>query len=292
MSRECSCVTVPHHITAFFVPKYTGDPRTTGSFGVGIIVGPEALVCAGVGSVEKWYPLKGVVEELGLNEIPFKILDPLPYGMGYASSAVASIGAALTLASLYRVPLSKALLAAHVAEVKASTGLGDVQAIASNPLGEGVVIRLRPGPPFHGEIDVIPIPPNVSFISVELGRMSTKNLLLTYDPKVGEILKLLLNELIEEPTFETFVNLSTRYTEALSLLDRVADTRRVGTLIRRTPGLLGYYVKKKLVVLIVEEDLVRDALDYLIKGGLRVRLLERRTAGIKFVDERCKSWLT
>ncbi len=287
MSSSCICTNVPHHITAIFLPKYTGDPATTGSYGAGIVVGPEAIVCYGKGERPSWQPLKGVVEELKIREAKFEIRDPLPYGMGYASSAAAAIGGALSSAYANGISVKKALLAAHVAEVNASTGLGDVQAIASNPLGEGIVLRIEPGPPFSGDINVIPIPSSISILSIELGKMSTKSLLSTYNIDMAREAQKALKVLFEDPSFSVFLDVVSKYTSKLSLLETVDGGDRLKNIVESLPGLLGYYVKKKLIIALVEEDYIRDAIDHTIKNGLKVRVLERRTSGLKVVERRC-----
>jgi pantoate kinase len=287
LRRKCICVSIPHHITAFFIPKYTGDLLTTGSYGAGILVGPEAIVCIGPGEKPKWSPLNLVFDELKASGLGSKIIEPLPPGMGYASSAASALGGAIGIAILKNLPLSKALLTAHVAEIKASTGLGDVQAIASNPIGEGVVIRTRPGAPLKGSIEVLPIPSTISLLSIELGKMDTKSLLKVYDLGVARASISAFKKLVSDPTFEKFLEVAQEYTDTLLRLNKIPIKTEIIRKLRRTPGLLGYYIKKLIAVLIVDADKIEDAVSYLSKEGLKIRLLETKTMGIRVVPGAC-----
>jgi len=71
----------------------------------------------------------------------------------------------------------------------------------------------------------------------------------------------------------------TQFTESLRLarwlLGEGADE-----VIRRTPGLIGYYVKKRLLVLLVERDEAYDAVKHLTSSyRFKARLLEPSREG-------------
>ncbi len=287
MRNHCICVSVPHHITAFFVPRYTGDLRTSGSYGAGVIVGPEGTVCLGEGERPTRDPLREVALELGISNARFKLKDPLPYGMGYASSAVMAIGGSIAIAYSLGLPLNRALEVSHISEIKSRTGLGDVQAIASSSLGEGIVVRIEPGAPHLGRIEVILMPRTVSMLSLELGKMNTQELLNTYGVEEAKEASFSLKKLMEDPSFENFINLSTNYTKKLSLLRRLFDYPSLEQKVEKTPGLVGYYVKKRIVVMFVERDMVGDAIGYLLNNKLKVRVLESKTTGITIQERRC-----
>jgi len=278
---------VPHHITAFFIPRYTGDLRTSGSYGAGMIVGPEGIVCLGEGDKPVKDPLREVALELGAPNMKFKVKDPLPYGMGYASSAVMAIGGSIAIARSLELPLNKALEVSHISEIKSKTGLGDVQAIVSNPLGEGIVVRIKPGAPHLGQIEVIFMPRTVSILSLELGRMNTRELLNIYGIEEAKEASISLRRLLEDPSFENFIDLSTNYTKKLSLLKRFFNCSKLEQKISKTPGLIGYYAKKRIVVIFVEKDMVRDAVEYFLSNRLKVRMLESKTKGITIQERRC-----
>ncbi len=287
MKNGCICVSVPHHVTAFFIPRYTGELKTSGSYGVGVIVGPEGKVCLGKGEEPTMDPLREVSNELGMSKCKFTLKDPLPHSVGYASSAVMAIGGSLAIAYKNNIPFDRALEIAHISEIKSKTGLGDVQAIASNPLGEGIVIRIKPGAPHLGLTETIFMPGTVSILGIDLGKMNTRELLSVYDIKEAIEARDFLNKLLDEPTFERFIFLATEFTKKLSLLRRTTGNDNLESIISSTPGIIGYYVKKKVVIIFVERDRVRDAIDYISKNKLKIRILERRTDGIKFREGGC-----
>jgi len=282
MSKSRICAKVSHHITAFFVPVWSSDPETTGSQGAGVLVGPKALICLSKNFKGDTPELvKLVVKELyGRISKPsdhegIEISEPLPVGYGYASSAALALGAALVLSISGGFPLSKAVRAAHIAELRARTGLGDVQAIYYAPVGS-VVVRVRAGiKPGESFVELIPIPTSISVISLVFGRMETQELLQRYsDLHQREALKA-LNSLLQEPSFENFVALATSYTRSTGMLKELSssDPSRIEGLIAKTPGLLGFYVKKRIVVIFLEKDLLVDAIDYLRKKLAREPLV-------------------
>lgn len=79
-----------------------------------------------------------------------------------------------------------------------------------------------------------------------------------------------LSRLLEEPGFEAFVRESQGFTldvGAQRIFPRWEE-------IPRTPGLIGYYFKKRVAVILVEEDRVADAASYLASLGAGVRILQ------------------
>jgi pantoate kinase len=139
----------------------------------------------------------------------------LPVGGGFGASGAGAFSTALALNQA--LGLGKAYnelsYAAHVAEVRNRTGLGDV---AGMTLG-GVVIRLAPGTPFT--LDRIPSAPR-DIYCVHFGPISTKSVLS--DPKekalINEAGKKCLKELLRKPTFEHFMRLSRKFSVDTGLI--------------------------------------------------------------------------
>jgi len=115
-----------------------------------------------------------------------------PAAPGAFSTALA-VNSALGLGKTY----NELAYAAHVAEVKNRTGLGDV---AGMTLG-GLVVRRAPGTPFA--LDRIPVETKEIYC-VHFGPISTKSVLS--DPKEKAAInvagKQCLKELLKAPTFE------------------------------------------------------------------------------------------
>jgi pantoate kinase len=108
---------IPHHVTGFWLPHYTENPLSTGSLGAGLLLDYAIVRFTGSGV---YYNGVSVEDGLGI-----KIHSPYPLGFGYAGSAVLNIAKHVRLHGLSL----KAFQEAHVAEVTAGTGLGDVLAI-------------------------------------------------------------------------------------------------------------------------------------------------------------------
>jgi len=85
--------------------------------------------------------------------------------------------------------------------------------------------------------------PQVSVITLETGFMSTQELLSSLGQNYYLASEDLVKALDKDLSFDRFTSLVTQFTESLGLarwlLGEGADE-----VIRRTPGLIGYYVKK------------------------------------------------
>ncbi len=251
------CASVPHHVTAAFAPRWSEDPLMAGSIGVGLAVEPRLTMCAGV---DIGGPLtetaRKVLVRNGLDPSSVSMSRTLPWGVGYASSGASATAAAMISSALRGGDLTSALQSAHVIEVEDRTGLGDVLAISC---GIGVVLRRRPGAPGLGEVTCAPVPASVSIIAFEAGSMATKELLSVLSDRYYSMSEELVRSLDRELTFERFATSVTEFTDSLGLLSWVIGDKGKDYL-RRTPGLIGYYVKKRLLVVLVESDLVPDVL--------------------------------
>ncbi|MDI6819816.1 MAG: hypothetical protein QMC89_02785 [Candidatus Hodarchaeaceae archaeon] len=143
----------------------------------------------------------------------------VPIGAGYGASGAGALGAVLALSEALGLGLARQRLVAiaHVAEVKCSTGLGDVGA---QSLG-GLVVGLEPGAPPHGRWSQISTPKNIKVICGTLGQLSTRELL--HDDVLRKRSKefggLALRKLVEKPTLQNFMSVSREFAEALGLLD-------------------------------------------------------------------------
>ncbi len=276
-----ACIEVPHHITAFFKPYITSDVKRTGSIGAGIAVEPSGRVCVGKPGISGKGLHEGpphfhrVLERLEVMlESPYRIIYPLPPGRGYAVSAVSSLMGAYVSSLISGIPLSRAVLEAHRIDVEMRTGLGDVAAIAG--CGLGIVYREVPGPPPYGMVDCIPVDPSLSIIVGEAGAMNTSDLLSLYESyNVWEEASKALHRFLKNPGFDRFVETATSYTRQLRL-----DEKLIGVnlqVLLRQFDIAGYFVKKKLAVVIAGSTSVEEISTSLEENGMKVRLLRPST---------------
>jgi len=154
-TRSAFC---PGHITAFFeICDQAEDPLRKGSRGAGMSVtlGASSRVSIEEGegrsiSVQingQESKAETTVDALsriiGETEVGVQVetsLD-LPMEQGFGMSAAGALSASLALCSLLGISQEKAFEAAHLAEAKNGTGLGDIAGIQAG----GVEIRLEPG---------------------------------------------------------------------------------------------------------------------------------------------------
>jgi len=275
------CASAPHHITAVFIPYDSTSLLGAGSIGVGLAVEPRLRACLPGPEEPPTSTAARVVRLLQLDGGLGSFTMPLPPGKGYAVSATSAIATALAgvTASGRKVGLLEALQAAHKAEILERTGLGDVLAISC---GVGMVMRLVPGAPGVGRAECVPVPRSVSVISLEgegtlwTGRLLEEEYLSRGRRLAGEALR----RVFEERSLEAFAEEATRYTEELGLAGRVLGGG--SSVLRRVPGLIGYYAKKRLVVVLVESNLAGDALEVLEGlAGARARLLAPSERGVE-----------
>ncbi|WP_048812717.1 pantoate kinase [Acidilobus saccharovorans] len=257
------CVSVPHHITAAFVPVWGSTPRDSGSVGVGIAVEPRLELCYDLKlSGEPAGTAAKLLESNGVDLSKVKSSNPLPWSFGYATSGASAVAAAHLASYLKGKSLGSLLVQAHEIEVQDRTGLGDVLAISC---GLGLVLRRRAGPPGIGQVDCLYLPRSISLLSIEAGGMSTESLLSSLGDDFYVESSNVLRKLDEELSLEAFIESVRALNDKLGLPSSILGAQNF-EYVTKVPGLLGYYTKKRLVILIIERDLVGDAVDYLRKG--------------------------
>lgn len=211
---------VPGHITGLFTVERRSDPIKTGSTGAGITIDPGVSVTARTadttnviinGEPATIEPVTRVLEDLGVTAT-IDIETKLPIGAGFGVSGAATLGAALTATAVADGTKTEQELIerAHVAEVTAGTGLGDVVAQARG----GIPIRIEPGS--DGRLDGIPATGRIEAIS--LGTLSTPAVLDERPEQITEAGELTLATLLEDPTIEQLFACSQEFAQATGLL--------------------------------------------------------------------------
>lgn len=222
----------PAHISGIFVVDLKRDASRSGSMGCGICL--EDGVTTKVGAAKKTSVLiNGAVAEAPTTLAVLKLLTSkpvlvettleLPVGAGFGASGAGALSTALALneALSLNLTLGDLAQAAHVAEVKNRTGLGDV---TGQTFG-GIVIRKKAGAPFSVNIDKIPCSEGkISWAS--FGGISTKSVLSDEVKKksINRAGKTGLKELLKKPTLENFFRQSCKFAKEIELMSpRVKD---------------------------------------------------------------------
>ena len=230
----------PGHITGFFAAVERDDALDTGSRGAGIVV--EDGVTVGVSDAnettvvldEENVEFEAVERVLGMSDVTARveIETDVPVGCGFGVSGAAALATALAANDEFALGHEREQMAAaaHVADVLAGTGLGDV---VPQSLG-GVVTRVEPGAPeigLFGEIDVED--PCVGY--TVLGSLETADVLGDEEAmkRVNKAGESALDGLLKEPSIEELVDLSWEFALESGLAteriqDEVGEVRSVG----------------------------------------------------------------
>lgn len=229
----------PGHITGFFLPCEHEDPMLTGSRGAGLCVnrGVTTTVTSrpGSGRIEMFVNGKSGEAEvsrtaaammLGSESIDITVesfLD-LPGSAGFGMSAAGALSTTFALAEILELPEEDAFAAAHLAELRHRTGLGDVAALSRG----GMTFRRREGLPPHGQIDRLEYHGGI-VAAVVGGNMRTADVL--GDPErrrmIEEAGRRCCRELSMDPTARTFFRLSREFTDLSGIAgERVLEALR------------------------------------------------------------------
>lgn len=262
-------INIPHHVTGFWLPKYTEDPVTTGSYGAGLVLGSaRAIKIPGRFAYYNNIDVTGLVTD-ALLRWGVHVSSELPLGYGYAGSAVLAIAAAL----INHEP-KEAMVKAHIIEVRNGTGLGDVLSIAT---GGCLVYRERPGAPGVGK--AIPIKcPRVYAITVDLKPQSTRVMLTQLKDMLTELGAKAISKFSSRPSFEAFIEVANWFSREVGFI-----TSDVEDAAKSMRGLVGFFVKKGVAVFVVEAEWVSDDLELAARLGQAraFELIERRIEILK-----------
>ena len=212
---------VPGHLTLFFSVVMTDTPATTGSRGGGITIreGVYTSVQPGEGiavnetptSIE---PVERVLDALDVSA-SVQIETTLELGTGFGVSGAAALGAAIAANEAFdcRRTENELIRLAHIAEVEAQTGLGDVIAQARG----GIPIRIEPGAPDVCELDGLTARPGVEYLS--LGPVSTSEVLGGDVSTLSEAGERALEKLRGAPSIDHMFDLGWEFTREAGLYD-------------------------------------------------------------------------
>ncbi|EMA01553.1 pantoate kinase [Haloferax denitrificans] len=228
---------VPGHVTGFFSAHPADDPAVAGSRGAGLTLSHGVTVTVEPaqettvsldGEAVEMPPVADVLRALGVTAAVDAESD-LPLGAGFGVSGAMALGTALAANAVFGCGRSENELVtlAHVAEVRAGTGLGDVVAQARG----GMPVRVEPGAPDYGRMDGIPARPEIEYVA--FGGLSTADVLSGDTTALTAAGETALEALRAEPTLDRFVAESRRFARDADLLtDRVEaaieDVRAAG----------------------------------------------------------------
>ncbi|MFH0903577.1 MAG: pantoate kinase [Methanobacteriota archaeon] len=231
-SQNSARAFAPAHISGIFIIDIKKDPIHSGSMGAGICL-EDGAVTSVRPAKETTIKINGDVCEASTTLSTIKLLTKkpvfvetalnIPIGAGFGASAAGALSTALAVnkALSLNMTFNDMAKAAHIAEVKNRTGLGDVAGMTCG----GIDIRKHAGIPPVGIIDRVPCTDEI--ISwVCFGEISTKSI-LSDDIKKKSINKagrFRLKELLKKPTIDNFFLQSCAFAKEIDLMSpRVRD---------------------------------------------------------------------
>jgi pantoate kinase len=219
---ETASAFVPAHVTAFFSVHRHEDPTRAGSRGAGITLSDgvttrveptdETRILLD-GEVVDIPPVARVLDAVDVTA-RVDIEADLPMGSGFGVSGAAALGTALAANRTAErgYTENELIRTAHVAEVEAGTGLGDVVAQARG----GAPIRLEPGAPGYGELDGVPETARIEYVS--FGDLPTAEVISGETASLSAAGESALDALREEPTLPRLFALGHEFAREADLL--------------------------------------------------------------------------
>jgi pantoate kinase len=270
-------VYVPVHVTGFFKPCITNDPLTTGSIGVGLVLEPglKCTVSITNSSSRAVYfngyrisikPVNTLLDMLKLNSVRVYFESYAPIGFGYGVSGASTLALALAILN-GKHEYYRAAQLAHVAEVLCLTGLGDVSAIFS---GAMLAVRVRPGAPGIGEVKSLNVNNHVKILTVDLKPKHTRDMLTTLADRIDRYGLKMYRCFMENPSLESFLELSRIFAEKVGFI-----TNDINEALRNIVNMvIGYTVKKGVLLLAVDEDAAYDVFHRVRENFRMVRIFD------------------
>ncbi|EHP83621.1 pantoate kinase [Methanotorris formicicus] len=219
---------VPAHITGFFRIFKDKDFLKTGSTGAGITLNKGVYTTIKVGNGNIYFndkkinlsPTREVMNYFNVGSYDVIHSSDFPLGSGLGTSGSCALGTAYEIfktIGIYRWSNNynnEPVKAAHIAEVKCGTGLGDV--IAQHT--KGFVIRKSPGFPIN--VEKVKVDNNHYVVVEILGEKETKNIINNQQwvEKINKTSDKLLIKLLKNPTLKNFMDLSFYFAETTGLI--------------------------------------------------------------------------
>jgi pantoate kinase len=216
----------PAHISGIFIIDIKKDPIHSGSMGAGICL-EDGAVTKVLPAKETTIKINGEVNQAATTLSAIRLLTEkaifvettlsIPTGTGFGTSAAGALSTALAVnkALSLDMTINDLAKAAHIAEMKNRTGLGDVAGMISG----GIDIRKHAGIPPVGSIDRI-LCRNEIISWVSFGGISTRMVLSDEMKKksINKAGRFRLKELIKKPALDNFFRQSCAFAKEIDLM--------------------------------------------------------------------------
>lgn len=257
----------PGHITCFFCPVSSHDPRAMGSRGVGIKLQKGCVVTLEERSDEKVFiQMDGAESECGITRLALSMILPgrgfdvtvtndLPVGQGFGMSAAGAVAACLCGCHIAGKERQEAFRVAHIAEIEGGGGLGDVAGI----MCEGhIPMRITAGLPPFGDVRDAGFNLDLSVVTLG-GALDTKMILddAKMMSRITDIGSRLVDEYQKDPSKNNLFLMSRVFSKSVGL-----ETAEIKTALDALSknGNAGMCMLGHSIFTTVPDDTVRDIL--------------------------------
>ncbi len=289
-------------ISAMFEPFMYDDPLKSGARGAGLGVKNAAKINLSIYESDK-PTFKNIIngvevpsgiglivtqeffKQLGIDNHYKIVIEQeiyIPIGSGFGSSAASAVAIIYGLSKLLNKNLSLLQIAriAHIAEVKAKTGLGTVAGLVCP--GDIIIVK-TPGPPGACKVDKIILDDDYLIVAASKGKIETAEALK--DPSLVEKAKKFgkkaVDELIEKPSVEDFFRIANRFARETGLSNKLVEEGIRVCVEKGAIGAAQSMIGDAVFALVKREKLesVKRALSKIF--GVRARVFEIAESPIK-----------
>ncbi len=279
---SCWVAEAPLHLSIVWLPVWTGDPRTTGSLGAGLVLEPPVRVVACRGSgVEGPLPRTAwrCLEALGWRgDASLRVETPYPLGYGLGLSGAVALAACAAYAAYRGLSVLRAADEAHVAEVLEATGLGDVTAVYT---AWGLEVRVRPGAPGAGGLaEPIPLEPRVVY-AVPVAAGDTRAEIVRAE-ELGDAARRAYEAVRREPRLEVLAGAAEAFT-----MRATPPPPRVAALLAELKRVADLVVYKKGTLAVLPRDGREEEAKALLSklGSVHVLRVATRRFALEYLAE-------
>ncbi len=283
-------VEIPLHVSGIWTIEWHRDEVESGSRGAGLVLEPtvEAYV-----KYQNNYNNEVVINGEKIELKNFKVIDRLiesrsrfrievfakaRLGYGYGLSAALSIIYSLSK-NMFK-DVEKCLKLAHISEVKCLTGLGDVIA---EVYGGDIEVRLKSGAPKIGKICKVVLRKKIKVLITELEKYyeDTREMLMYRFERIKKYGLKFLNMFIKNPDIENYIYTSYLFSKSIGYIrDDIENFLR-----SYKRYYVGFYIKKRLLVVIPEKDFELDIKQLLYSKFGNCKVFYTTSNGLRIVSQ-------
>ncbi|WP_338603559.1 pantoate kinase [Sulfolobus tengchongensis] len=239
-------IKVPLSISGIWFPVVNeANLLESGSIGLALTLEPyiTAEIRSGSGiifnDVEVNIPNYEILRQK-LGEYKLIVYSQVPLGYGYGLSGAISLAYALGVRELKSISEKDAVNVAHISDIIAGNGLGDVIA---QYYGGGLIYRKKPGGLGYGDVEIISMDwSNYPIFSQLISQLPTKSII-----KKSELALSLIDDFLKAPSPVKFIEVARKFTESLGFTsDYPYSYRKKGIIVKIFEPDYGVWIKHKI----------------------------------------------